>query len=123
MSTNITDVKTLRSTLRISKANLAKARKMADDGELPEGDPLTGGGKTHRVVNGFARLPAFHWYGESSGNLYQDGTLARFVALTEGEADLFFTWEGGDFFTGLRVRDGATKECDVVMGLAKEESE
>jgi hypothetical protein len=114
MSTNIDHVEVLKSTLRISEANATKAKAL----DLPE-SALFG---LKFEPNGYAPLPRFFWYGERSGNAYHDGTLEKFVGLTEGDADVIFVWEGGNGFTGLRIRNGTMKECDVVMTLAPEES-
>lgn len=115
MGTNIDHAEVLRSTLRISAENAAKAERLT----LPEGHPLDG---LTFGEDGYAKLDRFWWYGERSGSLYNDDTLAKFVQLTEGEADIIFTWEGGEFHTGLRIRDGKMKECEVVMALAPEEA-
>jgi hypothetical protein len=113
LSTNITHINTLRSTLRISKRKAAKARKLY----LPELNPLDG---LEFGDDGFAPIPRFWWCGESSGNRYHDVEWDAFIALTEGEADLILFWEGGDFVTGARIRDGVVSECEVRMELAEE---
>lgn len=111
MSYNIDSVRALSSTLRISKKNAKKAAKL----ELPELHPLDD------LVfgdDGYAPVD-FGWSGECSGNLYTE-TLPKFVKLIEGDADLVFTWEGGDSHTGMRIRSGKAVECEVVMTLAPE---
>lgn len=56
------------------------------------------------------------WYGEWSGRSYRD-VLPKVLAKTKGAADLLFVWEGGDSFTGLRVKDGVVVEKRVVIRL------
>ncbi len=113
MSTNVTHVHAIRCALRISRASVESAE------DLPEsmGDQL------ERLTFGpddYATLNQFWWCGESSGNGYYDGSLDAFIALTEGEADLVFVWEGGEDFTGGRIRNGEMTECDVTIGLGAE---
>jgi hypothetical protein len=45
--------------------------------------------------------------------------LQRFVANTEGDADLILTWDDGEF-SGVRIRGGKMKQCDVIVSLAPE---
>lgn len=63
-------------------------------------------------------LHGFWWHGECSG-WYEDA-LVELLAEFEGEADLVLTWEGGEFFTGLRLRDGTVTRHEVVMELGDE---
>jgi hypothetical protein len=115
VSYNITSTDTRTSTLRISRKNARKAQKI----ELPEGmadvvDRLKFG------PDGYAPIERFWWYGESSGNAHGDGRLDAFVALTEGDADVILTWEGGDSHSGLRIRNGKAYPCDVRIELASD---
>ena len=56
-----------------------------------------------------------HWCGNGSGYSYD--VFLRALGLTHGNADILVTWEGGDSFTGLRVRDGEVTEKKVVQSL------
>lgn len=111
MSYNIDSVRAISSTLRISEKNARKAAKI----ELPELHPLD---DLTFGEDGYAAVD-FMWSGEGSGNMYTE-TLHKFVKLLEGDADLVFTWEGGDSHTGMRIRSGKAVECEVVMTLAPE---
>lgn len=57
----------------------------------------------------------FWWNGEGSGRSYP--LLKEVLASFNGEADLVLTWEGGDSFSGLRLRDHKVTEHEVVMSL------
>ncbi len=115
MSFNISHTETLCSTLRISRENVAKAEEI----ELPELNPLD---DLEFGEDDYATIEELSWSSEGSGNAHEDGRLAAFVALTEGEADIIFTWEGGEAHSGLRIREGKMAECEVVMALAPEEA-
>lgn len=60
----------------------------------------------------------FWWNGEGSGSSYE--VLKEVLASFNGEADLVLTWEGGDSFSGLRLRDHKVTEHAVVMTLGDE---
>lgn len=49
------------------------------------------------------------WTGDCSGILYIDILLPLFVAL-KGNLEAFITWEGGDSFTLLTIKDGVIDE-------------
>ena len=66
--------------------------------------------------DGRLEIVQFWWSGEGSGR----GTEVlekEILPRTKGTADILFTWEGGDSFSGLRVIDGRVIECDVVQAL------
>jgi hypothetical protein len=63
----------------------------------------------------------FWWSGERSG--HSEELLREVLAEFDGEADLILTWEGGDSFTGLRLRDNEVVEHEVVMALGEETKE
>lgn len=106
MSTNISSTKTTNSTLRISKESAVKAREL----ELPESNPLRG---LKFGADDFAPIQHLSWCYMGSTDV---NVLRRFAALTEGDADLVFAWEGGGH-TGAQIRSGKLIECDVVMTL------
>ena len=116
MGTNIADTTVIKSTLAIDENNALPMLKL----RLPASfrDQIE-----HLIYgdNGRARLADFRWCGEGSGYAANHGTLEKVIALTEGDADLLLTWEGGNGHTGLRVRGGTVKECGVVLALEPEE--
>lgn len=112
MSHNYTSTDTLRSTLRISKANAKKALRL----NLPAANPV------ERLKFGkldYAPINRFAWHGDDSGNAFSDGRFKDLVALMEGEADLVLNWEG-EALCGVRIRNGKFTECEVVTTLAPE---
>lgn len=58
------------------------------------------------------------WDGDGSGNTFKH--LLRALSYTMGHAELVVCWEGGDSYTGLRVRDGVVTEHKVVFALGEE---
>lgn len=59
----------------------------------------------------------FWWNGEFSGSTFSQ--LKRVLATFDGEADLVLTWEGGDSFTGLRLRDHVVTQHVVEFALGE----
>ena len=55
------------------------------------------------------------WRAESSGASFD--LFQQVLSQTTGEADILVCWEGGDKYTGLRVRDGKVEEKGVRMVL------
>lgn len=62
-------------------------------------------------------LPNLHWSGEGSGHAVKDVLVARIAPRVRGRIDAIFTWEGGDSFSGLVIRDGKSHECKVERRL------
>lgn len=58
------------------------------------------------------------WQGEGSGHTF-DMLLAA-LKFFRGSADLVLCWEGGDSFSGLRVKDGRVTQHEVIMTLGAE---
>lgn len=128
MSYNVDTTDYLSGSLTMT---VAECRRLASkyDGDLPEccfldldedeGDGLA----DHNIIE--ISAPDM-WSGSGSGRALIDkpGRLspmaAEIFAATRGEADILFTWEGGDSFTGLRVRDGVVTFHEVEMKLGKE---
>ncbi len=110
MSHNYSYTDTLRSTLRISKANAKKARRL----NLPQGNPLV---DLKFGTDGYAPIKNFAYHGEDTGHAFLDGRFRGLVALLEGEADLVMYWES-ESLCGVRIRDGVFTECEVVSTLA-----
>lgn len=60
------------------------------------------------------------WAGELSGRTYDD-LINEVLPVTSGDADIVFTWEGGDSHTGVRVRGGVVTRHKVVLALGESE--
>lgn len=58
------------------------------------------------------KLPNFDWYGEGSGRSYSL-LLEEIISKLVGTAEIIFFWEGGNSVSGLKIKDGKYKECDV----------
>jgi hypothetical protein len=106
MSTNITHVETLALDAWIDAADVAALQKLrgAEGSFL---DDLEVG------ADGRAVLKNFWWYGERSGNSYEDTLIEQVCPLIHGRVEAIFYLEGGDFTTGLIVQDGVVTECEV----------
>lgn len=59
----------------------------------------------------------FWWNGEGSGRSMI--ALMDVLSSFDGEVDLVLTWEGGDSFSGLRLRDHVVTEHEVVQTLGE----
>lgn len=105
----LSQVLALRSTLRISKKNAKKAKRL----QLPGCSPVD---RLRFGKSEYANLTGFAWYDEDSADAYADGRLASLVALLEGDAELVFVWDD-DSITGLRIVDGKMMECAVKIFL------
>ena len=62
------------------------------------------------------------WRGTWSGNSY-DTLLKKVLPETQGSADIVYTWEGGDYFSGIRVVNGVVTKHEVVRALGDEETD
>ena len=62
----------------------------------------------------------FAWSGIGSGMRAAQEALPEVLSSFNGEVDLILTWEGGDSFSGLRLRNHKVTKHDVVMTLGKE---
>jgi hypothetical protein len=59
------------------------------------------------------------WCGVGSNSNYPDDYI-KVLRKTTGHADIVLTWEGGDGFSGFRVRHGVVTRHEVVQTLGKE---
>lgn len=62
------------------------------------------------------QIKCFDWHGEGSSSCY-NFLLETVAPKIHGSIDAVLTWEGGDFLSGLRIRDGVVEVCDVVQTL------
>jgi hypothetical protein len=60
----------------------------------------------------------FWWCGDGSG--HTEPILREVLSAFDGEADLVITWEGGDSFSGLRLRNHKVTEHEIDMRLGDE---
>lgn len=111
MSYNVDSTEIISGELRMDpvKAAWFVANHAAD---LPECEFLTEHAKRGPEIESLANA---WWYGEGSGSSWK--LYLEALALTEGAAEIVATWEGGDSFSGLRVRNGVVTEMDVKFTL------
>lgn len=62
-------------------------------------------------------LLGFAWCGGWSGNSYEEVLIKEVAPRIRGVVEAVFTWEGGDYRSGLRIQDGVAVECDVAYRL------
>jgi hypothetical protein len=67
---------------------------------------------------GRLNVEEFWWTGSGSGRTYE--LLKQILAKFDGEADIVLTWEGGDSFDGLRLRDHKVTCHEVIMQFGEE---
>lgn len=111
MSYNVDTTDIISGSLAIDPI---KARRFVAEhrDELAEANFLDGlDAETAEIVP----LENVWWYGEGSGRGWE--LYLEALALTTGEADIVATWEGGDSFSGVRVRNGVVTEMDVQFTL------
>lgn len=127
MSYNIDNAAIIANVgFRITAKNARKVIRTLARGDRPEGsivdhlqrDIARREKELDDDLPGEAELPIneLWWYGEGSGNTY-DTLLGEVLPLTLGRADIIFTWEGGDSFSGVRVIDGKVERRKVVQAL------
>lgn len=63
-------------------------------------------------------IERFHWNGHRDS---YDLLIEKIGPKMKGEAEVVFTWEGGDRFTALCFKDGKVAECDVEFKITKPE--
>jgi hypothetical protein len=60
----------------------------------------------------------FWFYGEGSG--HAEAELSKILEAFDGEADLVICWEGGEAYSGLRLRNHVVTTHEVIMQLGEE---
>jgi hypothetical protein len=63
------------------------------------------------------------WWGGMSSNEFYYRTLPLIAADLEGDADVLFTWEGGDSHTIVRFKDGRAVEHEVEFSAGEPKTE
>lgn len=112
MSYNITSINGNFENARIHK-DVVQELWDKYEGDLPEinllEDLLE---RSEPNEDGYYPITRLSWCSQGSGWAYsilKDYVLTR----TEGNMELFLTWEGGQDFTGLRVVDGKVTLCNI----------
>lgn len=120
MSYNITSCRATLTHARILKSDI-DAILVAD--KATHGRPLLPGTNFVEVhqhfepdAEGYVNLRSAEWSGDWSGHC-TDFLKEEVLPKVRGRIEFTFTWEAGDFFSGLIVEDGVVTECDVVMTL------
>lgn len=117
MSYNITRTITISSTLRLPREHWEKAEAI----EAPD-DSFVERLCESSFVDSYAPIKDFAFRGEFSGTAYNNGALASLVALLQGDAEVIFVWESGDYVSSIRIKDGVMTECDVGYVLREKKS-
>lgn len=68
---------------------------------------------------GLVEIKSPTWCHTGSNRNFPDDYI-KVLRKTTGHADIMLTWEGGDRFSGFRVRDGVVTQHEVVQALGKE---
>lgn len=117
MSTNIDHTETPVLEAAIHVKDLKKLQKKYED-ELPEGCFLNDLDAEDADKDGYVRLRSFDWYGQFSGTSH-DMLVKKIAPKIKGDVEAIFTWEGGEFLTGLLIKDGKVAECEIEQRLVK----
>ncbi|MBX3203211.1 MAG: hypothetical protein KF894_34120 [Labilithrix sp.] len=116
MSYSIDRVEVLGGQLSIRVVDLVRLRHEHRE-SLPEHNFIVAAVEQLAALDYVDELPLvmkhFKWCGTWSGNSYEEVFLAEVVPCLRGRAELVFTWERGDYISGLIIEDGKATECDV----------
>lgn len=104
MSYNISHTEYLSGKLRINRRDAARLEQDHKD-EMPESSFIY---DCAYIDDDVVDIEHPDWSGCGSG--YTHELLLAALALTTGEADILFVWEGGDSQTVLRVKDGKVRK-------------
>ena len=118
MSYNVDSAVIIRGEVRMRHEKYLAWRER--EGELPEIHPFHVEDHLEERLDENRRF-VFEdfWWGGMSSNDYYYQTLPLIAADLEGDADVLFTWEGGDSHTIVRFRDGKAVEHDVVFSAGE----
>ncbi len=111
MSYNIDSVEYISGRLGISDFRMVEARRVVSEEDRPEMCFLNDDEPGYLHASGL-------WCSDGSGHGWDAFKLA--LTFTHGQAELLVCWEGGDSFSGLRVRCGVVTEHKVVHSLGEE---
>ncbi len=125
MSYNIDSSNTLTLDAWMRAADVVAFRRELSD-ELPECHllvPMIAAAEEALVrgeVDARIRIEKFWWYGEGSGRAWGDVFIPSIAPKIMGLVEGILTWEGGDSFSGFRIRDGVFTAHEVVQSLGPE---
>jgi hypothetical protein len=88
----------------------ALEEKYAEDEYLPEVNIFDPGWVKGQTVKNGRIYPKHIWW---SGNSGSEDLLKKILPAFNGSADLVLTWEGGDSFSGLRLKKGKVTKHNV----------
>lgn len=118
MSYNIDSTAVLKCTAKMKATDVYLLLAKHED-DLPECHFLEEMRGVAPDTDGFIQVDKrFWWYGDGSGRAFK--FLCEKVApCIVGTAEVVFTWEGGDSFSGLRIVDGKVTKHKVKMVLGE----
>lgn len=124
MSYNPTAIEIVSQTdFRLPLAALPGLREMdCPESSVLDDEPFSIGGRgpmSFEDRDGHRYFNLVSWCGEGSGSTWET-FREEVLPATLGSVDLVVTWERGDHFSGLRVRDGVVTEHKVVMTLGEQ---
>lgn len=114
MSYNCDDVSYIgEGRLSITSTSLVELKRCVSEDERPALnfidyiDPILGDQVIDRP----------YWEGEGSGRSFEK--FLKALSYTTGNAELVLCWEGGDCYSGIRIRNGIITEHEMVFALGK----
>ncbi len=119
MSYNVDSIEVLKCDAKMAAKDVRRLAKL----DLAESNFLEDLLVAEPDADGFVAIDPrkFWWSGEGSGSAYADIFIKKIAPKIIGTLEAVVTWEGGDSFTGLRIRNGKVTEPKVIMALAEEE--
>lgn len=119
MSYNVDSIEVLKCAAKMAAKDVRRLAKL----DLAESNFLEDLADVEPDADGFVAInpKKFWWSGEGSGSTWGDAFIAKIAPKIVGTLEAVVTWEGGDSFTGLRIRNGKVTEPKVIMALAEEE--
>lgn len=123
MDNRVDSIRVLKCDARIDVRDVLELQ-LTHSGELAESnllESLSRKAARSDFAASFVHIdaPDFVWNGEGSGMFWHVFT-EHIAPRIKGTVETFVMWNGGDFFTGLRIRDGVVTEPEIVMSLADE---
>jgi hypothetical protein len=119
MPTNINTHQIVAGGLLTLTGRQIMSLRAAHEDEFPEGCFFYGLPENLEQATAYEFAPS--WRGTGSGRTYDDLLIAKILPQTKGSVDIIYTWEGGEWFSGVRVRDGVVTRHRVEMCLGEPE--
>lgn len=120
MSYNVTGCEIVNNkNFRIALARYSALKAEAEsEARCPETNIFDPGWLKHGAeVRGETVYVKHFWWGSGGSGYSMDYLREKVLPAFTGVADLIFTWEGGDSFTGMRAANGRVTEHEVIMAL------